>query len=157
MYNLIYTRVCKFLKAKLAFDKNLRHEAQRFLSNRFSDKGNNNKFIIVQNGNEQHLSDISELYNIAAISESEINIIGSNNIFRIFLPTTLQKLRLNCSSDNVTIEIGKNCVIRDSDVIIWGGEKAAAPSLKSEMSVLYGKILSCLSAVRHLFIWAMIV
>lgn len=115
------TKFIKTFLSKFSFDKNVRREARRFLSNSFVDKGNNNKIIIVKDGIE-HIEKMEELYAIKSISKSIINITGSNNILKIHTPTTLQNFILNCSSDNVNIEIGKDCTLRGSNVTIWGGK-----------------------------------
>lgn len=115
------SKILKILSSKFSFDKNVRKESRRFLSNDFCNFGNNNKIILVNNGIEYLVEKIEELCDITSFSKTTINILGSNNTLKIHIPTTLHKFTLNCSSDNVNIEIGKECTLRDSNVTIWGG------------------------------------
>ena len=60
----ISTKIIKYFISKFALDKNLRHDARRFLSSSFYISGNNNKVLLIKNGIETNISNIEEFYKI---------------------------------------------------------------------------------------------
>lgn len=121
MLNKTLRNIYYYIINVFALSREKRHKAKRMLINRYEDKGTNNKLIFIKDGKEYVLNDYTFCWD--DLSNVCISVTGNNNTIKIHLPNSLKYVDIACSSDNVNIEIGKDCIIRESKITIWGGSK----------------------------------